>query len=244
MYACGSIALGGSFCAERAKKEREWDKERGPGISRNSRVSVEIYQSASYGNLPVVRWREACLVRYLQPPSHPSIYTAARLSHPRLRAKGRQGFGSVVGWRRRHRRVGKRDEETGGHGGGGGGSHSLEGREEADGKGGLRGKGSAGDGRGGTQRYTRRGSVEGMPKGVAGRRAWLGRRASRGPRRSRSSRFLSRHRFIFFLSLPSLPRVFFVPVSIPYLFLSLLSRSLSPTFSRYRSLRRARCIPR
>lgn len=54
-----------------------------------------------------------------------------------------------------------------------------------------------------------------MPKGVAGRRARLGRRASRGPRRSRSSRFLSRHRFIFFLSLPSLPRVFFVPVSIP-----------------------------
>lgn len=134
-------------------------------------------------------------------------------------------------------------------------------------KGDSGGKGSAGDGRGGrTQRYTRRGSVEGMPKGVAGGRAWLGRRASRGPRRSRSSRFLSCHRFIFFLSLPSLPRVFFVPVSIPIslplpvspslslppsrvssrlcLFPSLLSRSLSPAFSRYRSLRRARCIPR
>lgn len=103
------------------------------------------------------------------------------------------------------------------------------------------GEGSAGDGRGGTQRYTRRGSVEGMPKGVAGRRAWLGRRASRGPRRSRSSRFLSRHRFIFFLSLPSLPRVFFVPVSIPYLFLSpaitlSLSHVLSLSFSSARAV--------
>lgn len=128
------------------------------------------------------------------------------------------------------------------------------------------GKGRRETDEGRTQRYTRRGSVEGMPKGVAGGRAWLGRRASRGPRRSRSSRFLSCHRFIFFLSLPSLPRVFFVPVSIPIslslpvspslslppsrvssrlcLFPSLLSRSLSPAFSRYRSLRRARCIPR
>lgn len=82
----------------------------------------------------------------------------------------------------------------------------------------------------GTQRYTRRGSVEGMPKGVAGRRARLGRRASRGPRRSRSSRFLSRHRFIFFLSLPSLPRVFFVPVSVPLSlsFFLPLARFLAP----------------
>lgn len=30
---------------------------------------------------------------------HPYRYTP-RLSHPRLRAKGRQGFGSVAGWRR------------------------------------------------------------------------------------------------------------------------------------------------
>lgn len=66
-----------------------------------------------------------------------------------------------------------------------------------------------------------------MPKGVAGGRAWLGRRASRGPRRSRSSRFLSCHRFIFFLSLPSLPRVFFVPVSIPIS----LSLPVSPSLS-------------
>lgn len=41
------------------------------------------------------------------------------------------------------------------------------------------------------QRYTRRGSVEGTPKGVAGGQARQGRRASRGPRRSRSSRSLS-----------------------------------------------------
>lgn len=87
-----------------------------------------------------------------------------QLSYPRLRAKRRQRFGSVVGWRWRHPRVGKRDEETGR---GGEGSHSLEGREEADGKGNRGGKGRETDERG-TQRYTRRGSVEGMPKGVTG----------------------------------------------------------------------------
>lgn len=194
-------------------------------ISTNSRVFVEIYQrqlacSSLERSLGSPTFSE-------QPPSHPSIYTAARLSHPRLRAKGRQGFGSVVGWRRRHRRVGKRDEETGGQRGGGGGSHSLEGREEADGKGGQRGEGSAGDGRGGRGRNGIRveGRLRECQRGLRRGRARLGRRASRGPRRSRSSRFLSRHRFIFFLSLPSLPRVFFVPVSIP------ISLSLSPSLS-------------
>lgn len=169
----------------------------------------------------------------------------------RKRADREEGEVVVTAWRVVKRRMAKGKRGEG----------KQKGRRETDGRRWRRRRGGGGGG-GGTQRYTRRGSVEGMPKGVAGRRARLGRRASRGPRRSRSSRFLSRHRFIFFLSLPSLPRVFFVPVSIPfslsfsfssslsrvssrfYLFPFLLSRSLSPAFSRYRSLRRARCIPR
>lgn len=262
---CGFCALG--RCTERAKKEREREiRTRGTAGSpwKFTRAQVTVTCLWLVGEK---------LGSEVQPPSHPSIYTAARLSHPRLRAKGRQGFGSVVGWRRRHRRVGKRDEETGGQGRGGGGSHSLEGREEADGKGEQRGKGSETD-EGGTQRYTRRGSVEGMPKGIAGGEgdgALLGRRAEQVADHaevgrlafslaivsSSSSRFLrfpvfSSSLFLFrslslslfsclSLSLSSLPsRV----SSRHYLFLSLLSRSLSPVFSRYRSLRRARCIPR
>ena len=53
-------------------RETERDKERGPGMSRNSRVSVEIYQSASYGNEPQASCREK--LAWLEPPSHPSIY--------------------------------------------------------------------------------------------------------------------------------------------------------------------------
>lgn len=121
MCVCVSF-VAGSFVVERAmRRKRERDKER-------SRYSEEQQSPWKFTRMRVTAtclWLVGEKLAWFGPPSHLSIYTAARLSHPRLRAKGRQGFGSVVGWRRRHRRVGKRDEETGG---GGGGSHSLEGR--------------------------------------------------------------------------------------------------------------------
>lgn len=138
---CVSFTRRGSFAVEREERGREIRRRAGSGETARS-VAVEIYGARVAATC---LWLVGEKLAWFGPPSHLSVYAAARLSHPRLRAKGRQGFGSIVGWRRRHRRVGKRDEETGG---GGGGSHSLEGREEADGKGGQRGKGSTGDGRG------------------------------------------------------------------------------------------------
>lgn len=172
----------------------------------------------------------------VQPPSHPSaIHRCAAFASaakskgaPRVRVRRRVAAeasqGRVRGMRKRADREEGEEVVT---------AWRVVKRRMAEGDSGGKGRrGTAGGGREvGRNGIRVEGRLRECRRGLRGDEHGLGRRASRGPRRSRSSRFLSRHRFIFFLSLPSLPRVFFVPVSIP---ISLsLSLALSPSTSRF-----------
>jgi len=221
----------GSTLVGSSKREREREGGKGRETERAGISSREA--AGSPWKFTGARVTATCLwlvgenlARLARLLRHPPMYTAARLSHPRLRAKGRQGFGSVVGWRRRHRRVGKRDEEASR---GGRGSHSLEGREEADGKGGS--ARAAAEGSGGRNGIRR---VEGRSR----ERRREGGRGGGGDEHSRDDERLADHAEVGRLalslsspfrrlsfSLPLLPRVFFVPVSIPVS----LARSLPPS---------------